>query len=132
MNRLDYAFTDEHTLEYTTSITHEEVGLTDHKMVNIFIGEEKKPKQLLGLWKHNDKLNKETEFVSYMKDELLKYIPLAEKDCETARGAWEAIKGKIRELSRKYSIAKMKQERKEKEECKRILEKEDDNPSKEI
>ena len=124
MNRLDYAFLDATTLSEVKECEHIVAGMTDHKLVKLQIGPEKR-KKLLGLWKHNDTLNKDQNFVKLMKENLIAFIPEAEKDCKSARGAWEAIKGKVREWSRKYSIAKMKEERLEK---RRLVERLEINP----
>ena len=49
-----------------------------------------------------------------LKENLKKFIPQAQEECSSHRGAWEAIKGKIREWSRAFSIEKMRKERAEK------------------
>ena len=49
-----------------------------------------------------------------MKKNITEFVPLAEEECSSARGAWEAIKGKVRGWSREFSIAKMREERQEK------------------
>ena len=124
MNRLDYAFVDAGTLSRIRNFEHRTVALTDHKMIWLCCQESPR-KKLLGLWKHNDLLNRDTKFVKMMEDKLKEFIPLAEAECSTSRGAWEAIKGKIREWSRKFSIDKMKQEKREKNRLLLTLEEED-------
>ena len=115
MNRLDYAFVQESTLASIRECEHKNVAMTDHKLVALNLqGEQPRNKKLLGLWKHNDQLNRDTQFVKTMKEKLEKFVPEARKDCLSSRGAWEAIKGKAREWSRAYSIDKMKKERAEK------------------
>ena len=113
MNRLDYAFLDSTTLQEVNICEHLDPGLTDHRLIKLGLGGEKK-KKLLGLWKHNDTLNRDSNFVALMKENLIGYIPQASVECRNRRGAWEAIKGKAREWSRKYSIEKMRKEREEK------------------
>ena len=128
MNRLDYAFIKQDDLSIIESCEHENVAMTDHKMVVLNFGSGQK-KKLLGLWKHNDLLNKDTQFVKRMKENLEKFIPIAQKDCSSCRGAWEAIKGKAREWSREYSIDLMKKERANKKELWEKLQNTSSKPS---
>ena len=114
MNRLDYAFVKQTSLVLIQNCDHRDVALTDHKMVVLDMLEGNVNKKILGLWKHNDLLNKDTQFVKMLKEKLEIYVPKAQEECTSNRGAWEAIKGKIREWSRAYSIDKMKKERAEK------------------
>ena len=115
MNRLDYAFVKEFTLERIRNCEHKEMALTDHKMVWLDSSvEPPKNRKLLGLWKHNDLLNRDTSFVKMMSEKLGNFIPIAQAECSNYRGAWEAIKGKAREWSRAFSIEKMRKEREEK------------------
>ena len=110
MNRLDYAFVKADTVEKVKLCEHRDMALTDHKMVLLDSSPEVPGrKKLLGLWKHNDQLNRDTLFVQMMSKNLKEFVPKAQEECQTERGAWEAIKGKIREWSRRYSIDKMKE-----------------------
>ena len=132
MNRLDYVYMQQGTLAVTKRCEHRDVALTDHKLVALDLSaEEPRNKKLLGLWKHNDLLNRDTTFVKSMKEKLVNFIPTAQKDCSDHRGAWEAIKGKCREWSRSYSIEKMRQERAEKKELWDKLQNTSSNPSSE-
>ena len=128
MNRLDYAFVKSSSLPIIKSCENRDVAMTDHKMVVLeFLSETKK--KLLGLWKHNDLLNRDTQFVKTMKEKLEKFIPEARNECTSCRGAWEAIKGKAREWSRAYSIEKMRKERAEKKELWEKLQNTSSKPS---
>ena len=98
MNRLDYAFTRAETLEKVKKFEHRPTAMTDHKMVVVDCSAAApEERRRLGLWKHNDRLNHNTEFVKDLSSKLEDFIPKAQQECSNARGAWEAIKGKIRE-----------------------------------
>ena len=114
MNRLDYAFVKQKTFSLVGNCDHKDVALTDHRLVSLEMLESNAKKKILGLWKHNDLLNRDIQFVKLLKEKLEDFIPKAQEECSSHRGEWEAIKGKIREWSRAYSIDKMKQERAEK------------------
>ena len=115
MNRLDYAFVRQNTLSMIRVCEHRNTALTDHKLIVLDLREEDGgTKRKLGLWKHNDLLNKDTSFVKMMKEKLENFIPIAQNECSSNKGAWEAIKCKSREWSREFSINKMRQERAEK------------------
>ena len=116
MNRLDYAFTLAEALERVRCVEHRSAAMTDHKMVVVDCSDAApKSRRLLGLWKHNDLLNKNPEFIQHLREKLGNIIPASKLECSSARGAWEAIKGQIREISRKFSIELMKRERMDKE-----------------
>ena len=129
MNRLDYAFVKQDDLTIIKSCEHSNVAMTDHKMVELVFLSEKGRKKLLGLWKHNDLLNRDTHFVNDLKKKLEKFVPEAQRECLSSRGAWEAIKGKIREWSRAYSIEKMRKERAEKQDLWQKLQNTSSKPS---
>ena len=67
MNRLDYAFSKADTLEKVNCVEHRSAAMTDHKIVAVDCSRAApKSRRLLGLWKHNDLLNRDTEFVKML------------------------------------------------------------------
>jgi len=116
LNRLDYIFASDSVIEETVQCTHRHLGMTDHRAVEATMVISELSKEWKGLWRHNDLLNSDPEFVEGMQAQIREACGIASRDGLTSHGCWEYVKGKAREYSRKVSIARMKGERKEKQE----------------
>jgi len=115
MNRLDYIFVTDNVLEEVVQCKHRHLGMTDHRAVEASMVVSELSKEWKGLWRHNDLLNSDPEFVEGMQIQIREACGIASRDGLTPHGCWEYVKGKAREYSRKVSIARMKGERKEKQ-----------------
>jgi len=116
LNRLDYVFVSDNVLEESVHCVHRLLGRTDHKAVELTLVVPELAKEWRGLWRHNDLLNNDPEFVNNMQEKIKEAHTTAIQDGLTHNGVWEYIKAKSREFSRTVSIARMKGERKEKQE----------------
>ena len=109
--RLDYMIADTPTME---KITHNEVIATarsDHRIVVTHINLGKERVSGRGLWRHNDTLLNEDEYIKLIED----VIEAEKKETlSNARFRWEWIKHKIRETSMTFGKARAKRRREEK------------------
>ena len=120
-NRIDYIFATEEVSLLYTDCKHRTIGLTDHRAVQANMVVDGLAKEWLGLWRHNNKLNEDPNFVEQMQEVITDSCNIASKDGLSPKGAWEFIKGKAREFSRKFSLIKMRLEKAEKRRCMETL-----------
>jgi len=113
-NRLDFLFVSDAILESVVSCAHRHMGRTDHQLVEATFVQAGLEKDWKGLWRHNDLINVEPDFVEQMQRAIEQAVATASRDGLEARGKWEYVKAKARELSREFSIKRMKLEREEK------------------
>ena len=91
-NRIDYIFASPRILRGATACEHAATGMTDHRIVRLTKGvEEKRPK---GLWRHNDSLSYDTEFLTRVKEAMEET-----SDELDPQARWELSKFRIRSIS---------------------------------
>jgi exonuclease III len=104
--RLDYFFVSNLILDECTDDKINVITNSDHCAISFSIKAKTINSSGKGYWRHNDSLNSNVEFISYMKSEIR---GLDTKDLSDNRAVWEYVKYKIRELSRNFSINKAKE-----------------------
>ena len=112
-NRLDYAWVSDGVLDMAQDCLHLTVGNTDHKAVVLKMTTGNKNKTARGLWRHNDQLNTNTDFLEIFDSKIKIAIDEA-KTLGSDQAVFEYIKFKMGVISREFSADFMKKERLEK------------------
>lgn len=107
--RLDYALISEDIIDEVMHVEYIETGISDHKLMSLTLGEEKR-QEGKGLWKHNDLMLEDEEYVNLIKDIISNTVG------DTDVNRWEIIKRKVGLFCRRWGKAKAAQKRQRKEE----------------
>ncbi len=111
--RLDYIFIERNLWRRFGESSTQVVPRTDHKMISVEKIEHITENKGRGLWRHNDDLNYDPQFIELIKQEL-KEVNSTEFTSHTSK--WEYIKYRLRMLSRRTSKIRAKEAAKEKQE----------------
>ena len=111
--RLDYILIPDTWVKDVTTTTITPAIHSDHRIVKIEF-RKSSPSKGSGLWKHNDKLNENSDYI----DEFNKNFPNWAKEADTLedpRSRWDFLKYCIKGHSRQFSIKRAKSQREFKE-----------------
>ena len=116
-NRIDFIFVSRDLLEMFKDCVHVTIGMTDHRAVAMSPkdGEVRKCK---GLWRHNDLISSDLDFLAAVRKEVAE---IYDHGLSSARSRWEFLKFKIRESSRKISMAIAKEKHARKKELLNLI-----------
>jgi hypothetical protein len=117
-SRLDYIWMTQTLCENIMEAEDKWVDLTDHKVMVVQMGNSKKLGRGKGLWRHNDEINLDPDFISQGKLAIQQAVEEAEGN---KRAKWEYIKYKLRQCSKRFSENKSKEKRKESKTLERRL-----------
>ena len=116
-NRIDFIFVSRDLLEMFKDCVHVTVGMTDHRAV-VMSPRESQVRKCKGLWRHNDLISSDPEFLAAVRKEVAE---VHTHGLTSARSRWEFLKYKIREASRKVSMAQAKEKHARKKELLSLL-----------
>jgi len=113
-NRLDYFLVSREFTQYISRIEHVNNWVSDHKTVKLHICLSNGRKKFRNLWRHNDELLENEEYV----DNIREMIMLAAENGKELddKAKWDYIQYKIKQYSRKVAGIIQKRQNKEKQE----------------
>jgi len=112
-NRLDYFLISRDLTQYITKIEHKDNWVSDHKTVRMQLSFSTIKEKFRNLWRHNDELLNNDEYVENMKE----MISLAADNSKgmNAKSRWDYIQYKLRQYSRNAASIIQKDQNREKQ-----------------